>query len=71
MNQLIENIHNTCSEVKVIYEELRRIQTPEHDQCVELLGFITQKAGRQIKGLTTDDEEEPWPDVGSILDSTG
>ena len=29
------------------------------------------KRHRQLKGLTTDDEEEPWPDVGSILDSTG
>ena len=47
LNQLIENIQNTCSEVKVIYEELRRIQTPEQDlrrrvdKCVELSGFIT------------------------------
>ena len=77
LNQLIENIQNTCSEVKVIYEELRRIQTPEQDlrrrvdKCVELSGFITQRADRQLKGLTTDDEEEPWPDVGSTLDSTG
>lgn len=31
LNELIENIQSTCSDVKGIYEELRRIQTPESD----------------------------------------
>lgn len=77
LNKLIENMKSTCSDVQVIYEELRRMQTPEPnlrrriDTCISLSGFIIQKAERQLKGHTSDEEEEPWPDVGSILDSTG
>ncbi|XP_062248605.1 uncharacterized protein LOC133957162 [Platichthys flesus] len=31
---------------------------------------MIEKAERQLKGHTAE-EEEPWPDVGSVLDSTG
>lgn len=44
----------------------RRVNT-----CISLSVFIIQKAERQLKGHTADEEEEPWPDVGSVLDSTG
>ncbi|KAJ8375844.1 hypothetical protein SKAU_G00064240 [Synaphobranchus kaupii] len=30
-----------------------------------------QRAERQLEGHTAEEEELPWPDVGSILDSTG
>lgn len=77
LKEVIDNIESTCSEVKIIYEVLRRVQTPEPDlrrkvdTCLSLSGFIIQKAHRQLKGHAADMEEEPWPDVGSILDSTG
>ncbi|XP_049331632.1 uncharacterized protein LOC125799291 [Astyanax mexicanus] len=75
LSELIENIKGTCSDVKVVYEDIRRVQTPETDlrrkvdACIALSEFIVRKAGRLIEGHTT--EEESWPDVGSILDSTG
>lgn len=75
LKELMENIKSTCTDVKNIYEELRRIQTPESDlqrrvdTCVSLSGFIIQRAERQLEGHTADEEDEPWPDVGSILDS--
>ncbi|XP_038583838.1 uncharacterized protein LOC119909695 [Micropterus salmoides] len=71
--ELIENMKATCSDVKMVYEELRRVQAPEAelrrrvDTCISLSGFIIQKAERHLKGITTED---PWPDVGSILNST-
>ncbi len=74
---LIENIESSCSELKAIYEELRRVQTPEQDlrrridACISLSGFIVKRAQEQCEGHAADVEEEPWPDVGSILDSTG
>lgn len=77
LNELVENIQHTCSDVKVIYEELRRVQTPEPDlrrrvdTCISLSDFIIQRAERQLKGHKAYKDEEPWPDVGSILDSTG
>lgn len=77
LNELIKNMKGTCSDVKVIYEELRRLQAPETelrrkvDTCISLSDFIIRKAEKQLKEHTTGEEEEPWPDVGSILDSTG
>lgn len=77
LKELIGNIDSTCSDVKMIYEELRQIQTPEPDlrrrvdSCISLSGFIIRNAERQLMGHTTTEDEEPWPDVGSILDSTG
>lgn len=77
LNELTDNIKETCSDVQAIYEELRRMQTPEPslrrrvDLCISLSRFIIQMAERQLKGYTADQEDEPWPDVGSILDSTG
>ena len=38
---------------------------------ISLSDFIIRKAGKQLKDHTTGEEEESWPDVGSILDSTG
>ena len=76
LNELIGNMEGTCRDVKAIYEELRRIETPEPDlrrrvdTCVSLSEFIILKAEKQLQGCT-EGEEEPWPDVGSILDSTG
>lgn len=31
LKELIKNVGNTCAEVKLVYEELRRLQTPETD----------------------------------------
>lgn len=50
LKELSGNIDSTCSDVKVIYEELRQIQTPEPDlrrrvdSCISLSGFIIQRA---------------------------
>lgn len=77
LNVLIENIESSCSELKAIYEELRRVQTPERDlrrridACISLSGFIVRRAQGQCEGHAADVEKEPWLDVGSILDSTG
>lgn len=77
LNELIENIKYTCSAVRVVYEELRQIQTPEPDlrrrvdTCISFSGFLIKRAERQLKGHKSDEDEEPWPDVGSVLDSTG
>ena len=76
LNDLTDNIKGTCSDVQAIYEELRLMQTPEPslrrrvDLCISLSGCIIQRAERKLKGYTADEEDEPWPDVGSILDST-
>lgn len=59
-----------------IYEELRRSHFPEPDlrrrvdTCVSLSAFMIRRAKEQLKGHTADKEQEPWPDVGSILDSS-
>ncbi|RXN12344.1 inner centromere -like protein [Labeo rohita] len=77
LNELIENIETSCSALKAIYEEQRRVQTPEQDlrrridACISLSGFIVRRAQRQREAHAADEEKEPWPDVGSILDSTG
>ena len=76
LKELIMNIEDNCSDVKNIYEELRRFETPEPDlrrkvdTCVSLSEFILQKATGQLKGHSSAGEEEEWPDFGSILDST-
>lgn len=64
LNELIENMKGTCSDVKVIYEELRRLKTPETelrrkvDTCISLTDFIIRKAERQLKEHATGKEEE-------------
>lgn len=76
LKDLISNIENSCSDVKNIYEELRQMHTPDPelrrrvDTCISLSGFIIQRAERQLEEHTTENED-PWPDVGSVLDSTG
>ncbi|XP_076869830.1 uncharacterized protein LOC143521148 [Brachyhypopomus gauderio] len=77
LNELIKNMEDASSNVKDIFEELRQVQTPESDlrrrvdTCIALSEFIIQRAKGQLKGHTSDEEEkEPWPDVGSVLDST-
>ncbi|KAM7380993.1 hypothetical protein PAMP_004254 [Pampus punctatissimus] len=74
LKELIDGIKDTCSEVKAIYEELRRAQSPEPDvrqrvdTCVSLSDHIILRAERQLSGHS--EEEEPWPDYGSVLNST-
>ncbi|XP_028316746.1 uncharacterized protein LOC114471941 [Gouania willdenowi] len=77
LKDLIENVENSCSDVQNIYEELRQIQTPDPDMrrrvdlCMSLSAFIVKRARSQVKGHTSDEQEEAWPDLGSILNSTG
>nr|XP_021322660.1 uncharacterized protein LOC108179640 [Danio rerio] len=76
LNELIHNIESSCSNVKAIYEELRQVQIPEQDLrrridvCISLSGFIVKRAQMHLEGHASDEIEEPWPDVGSVLDST-
>lgn len=58
LNVQIENIESSCSELKAIYEELHRVQTPEQDlqrridACISLSGFIVKRAQEQCEGRT-------------------
>ncbi|XP_023817899.1 stress response protein NST1-like isoform X1 [Oryzias latipes] len=76
LKEIIEDLQATSSAVQGMYDELRQVCTPESDlrrkvdTCMSLSRFIIQKTKRQLQGSPADEEEEPWPDVGSILNST-
>lgn len=75
LKELIGNMESACSDMTTIYDELRRLQVPEADlrrrvdTCVSLSAFMIKRANEQLKGHTSDQSIEPWPDVVSILDS--
>ena len=58
------------------YEELRRVQISEPDvhrrvnTCISLSDHIIQRAARHLTDYPKQEEAEPWPDFGLILDST-
>ena len=75
LNKLIDDLQSTCTDVKTTYEELRQIQAPDADvrrkvdACVAMSEFMIKRAQQLIDGDAALNEEQ-WPDVGSILNSS-
>ena len=67
LKELIEDIKAACFDVKAIYEELHRVQTPEPDvwrtvdSCISLLDHFIQRAVRNLTRYPLYREAEHWP----------
>lgn len=76
LTELIDNVNITCRNVQAIYNEICQIQAPDPDMrckvdaCTSLSDFIVKRAEKWLEGHAEEDKE-PWPDVGSCLESEG
>ncbi|XP_029682376.1 uncharacterized protein [Takifugu rubripes] len=69
----ISTVQRELSELNIVYDEYRRIDSPEHemcrkmDKCVSVTGIVVQNAQFQMQGTA---EKIVWPDAGSVFASS-
>ena len=73
LEEHICTIERELSELNIVYDEYRRIDSPDHemrckmDKCVSVTGIVVKNAQSQIQGT---EEEIVWPDAGSVFASS-
>ncbi|KAK0147266.1 hypothetical protein N1851_013318 [Merluccius polli] len=76
LHDIIGDIRGLCADIQRVYEELRRVTTPDQDirrrvdLCVEISSFLVAKASSRLGGKTPDGEEQDWPEAGSLWNSS-
>ncbi|XP_053293853.1 uncharacterized protein LOC128454468 [Pleuronectes platessa] len=76
LHDIIGDTRGLCADVQRVYEELRRVTTPDCDmrrrvdRCVEISNFIVSKAASRLSGKTPEGEEQDWPDASSLWNSS-
>nr|XP_061819695.1 uncharacterized protein LOC133608465 [Nerophis lumbriciformis] len=75
LNKSMDHLQATCADVKAVYEEFCQMQAPDADvrrkvdACVSMSEFMIKRAQQLIEGDAAVNEEQ-WPDIGSILNSS-
>ncbi len=73
LNDIIGDVGGLSADVQRVYDELRKISTPEQetrrrvDLCVEVSNFIVSRASSRLQGRTPEGEKEDWPEAGSLF----
>lgn len=69
LEDIIGDVRGLCADVTKVYEELRKLTPPDQesrrrvDLCVEISGFLVNKATSRLEGK----EEQDWPEAGSLF----
>lgn len=69
-------MHDISADVQRVYEDLRRVSTPDQDTrrsvdlCVQVSDFIVAKATAYLDGKRPHENEPDWPEAGSLWNST-
>lgn len=75
LNDIISDVSGLSADVQRAYDELRQLTPPDQetrrkvDICVQISNFIVSKA-TSCEDAETPKEEQDWPDVGSLFQST-
>lgn len=73
LEEHISTIERELSELNIVYDEYRRIDSPDHemrckmDKCASVTEIVVKNAQSQIQGT---EEELVWPDTGSVFASS-
>lgn len=73
LEEHISTIERELSELNIVYDEYRRIDSPDHemrckmDKCTSVTEIVVKNAQSQIQGT---EEETVWPDAGSVFASS-
>lgn len=76
LNDIIGDVVGLSADVQRVYDELRKISTPEQetrrrvDLCVEVSNFIVSRASSRLQGGTPEGGKEDWPEAGSLFKSS-
>ncbi len=76
LNDVIGDVRGLSVDVQHVYDELRKISTPEQeirrrvDLCVEVSNFVVSRASSRLQGRTAEGENEDWPEAGSLFMSS-
>ncbi|XP_061127230.1 neurofilament heavy polypeptide-like [Syngnathus typhle] len=72
LEDITGDIRGLCADVTKVYDELRKLTPPDQetrrraDLCVEISGFLVNKATCRLEGR----EEQDWPEAGSLFQTT-
>ncbi|XP_053363240.1 uncharacterized protein LOC128533064 [Clarias gariepinus] len=75
LNDIVGDVTGLSVDTQRAYNELRQVTTPDSetrrkvDICVQISKFIVSKAEGYMQGKIAE-EEQDWPDVGSLFEST-
>lgn len=73
LQEHISSIQKELSELNVVYDEYRRLDSPPHDMrrkldnCIAITSKVVENAQSQMEG---NDEELIWPDAPSVFATT-
>lgn len=76
LNDILGDVSGLSADVQRIYDDLRRVSTPDQevrrkvDLCVEVSGFILSRASSRLDGKIPEEEEQDWPEAGSLWNSS-
>lgn len=76
LNDIIGDVRGPSSDVQRVYDDLRKISTPDQDMrrrvdlCVEISNFVVSRASSRLDGKTPEEEEQEWPEAGSLFNSS-
>lgn len=76
LNDFIGDVSSLSADVQRVYDELRNVSTPDQDtrrrvdRCVEISNFIIFRASSRLDGRIPKGEEQDWPEVGSLFNSS-
>lgn len=76
LNDIIGDVRGLCADVQRVYDELRRVSTPDQDMrrrvdlCVEISNFIVSRASSHLDERIPEEDEQDWPEAGSLWNSS-
>lgn len=76
LNDVIGDVTSLSANVQRVYDEICKVSTPDQkilrrvDLCVEMSRFIVSRASCRLDGKIPEGEEEDWPEVGSLFNSS-
>ncbi|KAE8293723.1 hypothetical protein D5F01_LYC08836 [Larimichthys crocea] len=76
LNDILGDVGGLSADVQRIYDDLRRVSTPDQDVrrkvdlCVEVSSFILSRASSCLDGKIPEEEEQEWPEAGSLWNSS-
>ncbi|KAM9825109.1 uncharacterized protein ACBT44_005920 isoform 1-T1 [Syngnathus typhle] len=72
LEDITGDVRGLCADVTKVFDELRKLTPPDQetrrraDLCVEISGFLVNKATCRLEGR----EEQDWPEAGSLFQTT-
>lgn len=76
LEEILYDVKALFVDVQRVYEDLRRISTPNQDTrrrvdlCAQVSDFIVAKATAYLDGKHPHEDEPEWPEAGSLWNST-